>query len=89
MIEVHNEQDPVARPSSLQQLQEMLDIPKNLENINQNTMDAEDIPQEKELLDKCAAHFYSACLRSQREKDSRPHAIFSFGLELDCCVLIH
>ena len=48
VIEVHNEQDPVARPSSLQQLQEMLDIPKNLENINQNTMDAEDIPQEKD-----------------------------------------
>ena len=48
VIEVHNEQDPVARPSSLQQLQEMLDIPKNLENINQNIMDAEDIPQEKD-----------------------------------------
>jgi len=48
VIEVHNEQDPVARPSSLQQLQEMLEVPQYLENINQNTMDAENIPQEKD-----------------------------------------
>jgi len=48
VIEVHNEQDPDKRPSSLQQLQEMLDLePQKLENINQNTMDG-NIPQEKD-----------------------------------------
>ena len=49
VIEVHNEQDPdKQRPSSLQQLQEMLDLePQKLENINQNTMDG-NIPQEKD-----------------------------------------
>ena len=48
VIEVHNEQDPLVRPSSLQQLQEMLDPTKNLENINQNTLDMSSIPQEKD-----------------------------------------